>query len=307
MESLIIGTRGSDLAVYQAKRVAQEINDFDEEIDVKIKKIETKGDKILDKPLAEIGGKGVFLKEIEKYLIEGEIDLAVHSLKDVPTELPEGLDISAFFDAEDPRDCFVSLDYDDLDDLPSGSKIGTGSLRRRCQLLRKRQDIEVVNIRGNVDTRLEKLKSEDYDALILAAAGLKRLGREDYIKRYLSPESFLPAPGQGVLAVEVKEQDRELKDLLRRSEDEHLRAKMTVERNLLETLGGDCHVPVGCHCEIIKESLVLTAMIGSPNGLEYIQVKEKGELDRASELGEVVAERLLDAGGDRFLEDKDER
>ncbi|MFP4001414.1 MAG: hydroxymethylbilane synthase [Thermoplasmata archaeon] len=301
MDDLIIGTRESELAVYQAERVADIILWSDVEVDTEIRKIKTKGDKILDKPLSEIGGKGVFLKEIEKYLIEGEIDLAVHSLKDVPTELPEGLNIGAFLDAEDPRDCLVSIDHQKISDLPSGSRIGTGSLRRKCQLLRKRPDLEVVPVRGNVKTRLEKLENEDYDALVLAAAGLKRLDLEDKISQYFSPHDFLPAPGQGVLAVEIKE-DPELKDLLMELEEAELRDKMTAERTLLEKLGGDCHVPVGCRTELVNDHLVLTALVGSPDGLEYIELREKGELDRPSELGEITAERLLDAGADRFLE-----
>ena len=301
MESLKIGTRTSDLAVYQAERVKALLIEFDSGLEVEIKKIKTKGDKILDKPLSEIGGKGVFLKEIEKYLIEGEIDLAVHSLKDVPISLPEGLELGAFMDEEDPRDCLVSLEYEDIEDLPSGGKVGTGSLRRKCQLLRERSDLKVVPVRGNVDTRVKKLRTEDFDALILASSGLKRLGLEDKIATYLSPDRFLPAPGQGVLAVEIRDRDSQLRSFLKEVEDERLSGKMLAERMMLKTLGGDCHVPVGAHTEFVQGELSLTAMVGSPEGQEYIEVKSKSSLDDAEQLGEEIASSLWDAGAEKFL------
>ncbi len=301
MENLTIGARTSDLAVYQAERVKELLIEFDSGLEVEIKKIKTKGDKILDKPLSEIGGKGVFLKEIEKYLIEGEIDLAVHSLKDVPISLPEGLELGAFMDEEDPRDCLVSLEYEDIEDLPSGGKVGTGSLRRKCQLLRERSDLKVVPVRGNVDTRVKKLRTEDFDALILASSGLKRLGLEDKIATYLSPDRFLPAPGQGVLAVEIRDRDSQLRSFLKEVEDERLSGKMLAERMMLKTLGGDCHVPVGAHTEFVQGELSLTAMVGSPEGQEYIEVKSKSSLDDAEQLGEEIASSLLDAGAEKFL------
>ncbi len=302
MENLTIGTRTSDLAVYQAERVKDVLKKFDSGLEVEIEEIKTKGDKILDKPLSEIGGKGVFLKEIEKYLIEGEIDLAVHSLKDVPTSLPEGLELGAFMDEEDPRDCLVSFEYEDVEDLPNGGKVGTGSLRRKCQLLRERSDLKVVPVRGNVDTRVEKLRTEDFDALILASSGLKRLGLEDEIASYLSPDRFLPAPGQGVLAVEIKEDDHRLSSFLREVEDERLRGKMLAERRMLEMLGGDCHVPVGAHTGFVKGEISLTAMVGSPDGQEYIEVRSKSSLENAEQLGDEIASSLLEAGAEKFLE-----
>jgi len=302
MENLIIGTRASDLAVYQSERVRDVLKDFDSDLEVDIEKIKTKGDKILDKPLSEIGGKGVFLKEIEKYMIEEEIDIAVHSLKDVPTSLPKGLELGAFMDEEDPRDCLVSQEYRNIEDLPSGGKVGTGSLRRKCLLLRERPDLEIVPVRGNVDTRVEKLRTEDFDALILASSGLKRLGLEDEIATNLPPDRFLPAPGQGVLAVEIREEDHRLKSFLREVEDERLRGKMLAERMMLETLGGDCHVPVGAHTEFVQDDLSFTAMVGSPDGQEYIEVKSKSSLEQAEKLGQKIGSSLLDAGAEKFLE-----
>jgi len=301
MENLTIGTRTSDLAVYQAEKVKDLLKEFDSDLEVEIYKIKTKGDKILDKPLSEIGGKGVFLKEIEKYLIEEEIDLAVHSLKDVPTSLPKGLELGAFMDEEDPRDCLVSLEYEDIEDLPSGGKVGTGSLRRKCQLLRERADLKVVPVRGNVDTRVEKLRTEDFDALILASSGLRRLGLGDKIATYLSPDRFLPAPGQGVLAVEIRDRDSQLRSLLKEAEDERLKGKMLAERMMLKTLGGDCHVPVGAHTEFVQGELNLTAMVGSPDGKDYIEVKSRSSLEDAEQLGEEIASSLLDAGAEKFL------
>lgn len=305
MEKLRIGTRASDLAVHQAERVKKILSRSGKELDVEIEKIKTKGDRILDKPLSEIGGKGVFLKEIEKYLLEGEIDLAVHSLKDVPTSLPEGLEIGAYLDREDPRDCFVSLEYDDLDQLPSYGIVGTGSLRRQTQLLRRRLDLEIEPIRGNVNTRLEKLETEDYDALILAVSGLKRLGFEDMITSYLPPDRFLPAPGQGVLAVEIREKDDRSQRLLKEVEKEELRGKMIAERGMLKHLGGDCHVPVGCHSEVLDDRLTLTALVGSKDGREHVEVRAEAPFEKADELGVEVADRLLRAGADRFLDLED--
>ncbi len=300
MNKIVIGTRASELALAQADRVKKTLQQkYD--LTIEIKEIITQGDKILDKPLAEIEGKGVFLKEIEKALISGEIDLAVHSLKDVPTELPAGLKIACYLNREDPRDVLVAPGYRGLTDLPAGSTVATGSLRRQAQLKQRRPDLKVASIRGNVNTRLAKLEKEDFQGLILAAAGLKRLELTEVISCYLSPYDFLPAPGQGALAIEIREEDQDIFELLKRIEDPNTAIQVQAERKLLAALGGGCHVPIGCFARIKGEKISIIAMVGDPAGKSFCRQSKEGDKQNFVAVAEELAQELLAEGADRLL------
>lgn len=301
---VIIGTRSSDLAVGQAEIVAEMLGGAVPEYEYELRKIKTKGDKILDSPLSQVGGKGLFIKELEVSLLEEEIDLAVHSMKDMPAELPEGLAVLGFPERVDPRDALVSNGNRNLDDLPTGARIGTGSLRRTSQLLNYRPDLEVVPIRGNINTRLEKLTAEelDLDAIVLAAAGLIRMGWKDKITECLSDEIMLPAAGQGALAIEAREDDERIKRLINKIDDQRTRHILQAERGFLERLDGDCQVPIGALAEINGEEIMLEGMVATLDGQKYLRNQITGSVSEAEELGIELAEELIAKGAEEILQ-----
>ncbi|MFW5993925.1 MAG: hydroxymethylbilane synthase [Halanaerobiaceae bacterium] len=303
LEKIVIGSRSSELALAQAAAVEKMIGEYYPETSVKIKEIITRGDQIIDKPFHEIDGKGLFLKELEKELIEGRIDLAVHSLKDVPTELPEGLELLGPTLRADARDVFVSLEYESVAELPEGAVVGTSSLRRTSQLLGFRDDLFVKPIRGNVITRLEKLAQEDYDGIVLAAAGLERLGMTDRITDYFSPRSFLPAAGQGALAIEIASDNEKIRKFLAKLINKDLVNELTAERTLLKTLGGGCQVPVGAYARVINDELTLYGMVGSLDGQKIVRDQISGRPDYASQLARDLASNLKAAGATEILEE----
>ena len=298
---IIIGTRGSKLALWQAEYIAECLRTMNPGVVVELKHIVTTGDKILDVPLAQIGGKGLFTKELEVAMLSGEIDLAVHSLKDMPTELPAGLTLAATTTRMDPHDAFVSQKYGSLADLPQGAVVGTSSLRRKAQLLRLRPDLNIVSLRGNLDTRLRKLDEGQFDAIVLAAAGLRRLGWGERITALLSPEECLPAVGQGVLAIETRSADAEILAAVARLDDTEARVCVTAERKFLSVVQGGCQVPVGVFGRMAGSQLVLTARILSLDGVRCVEGKVAGTPAEAESLGDTLAGRLLAAGGKEIL------
>jgi len=299
-----IGTRGSKLALWQANFISNLISEKYPELHTEIQIIKTTGDTMLSSPLSEIGGKGVFVKEIEEGLLSQKIDIAVHSMKDVPTVLPEGLCIGAVAKRHDPRDVLISKDGLTLFELPEGARVGTGSLRRASQLLHNRPGLKIVSIRGNVDTRIRKLnESGEYDAIVLAMAGLERMGLGDEVTEIIAPEVMLPAPGQGIIAIECREDDVETIDILRAINDIETEYQAVSERAFLLRLGGDCNVPVGCYALLSRDSINLTGIISSPDGKVIIKKEANGPLDQALELGGQLAELILADGGDKILEE----
>ncbi len=301
VRELVIGTRGSKLALWQAEWVHGRLRQLEPGLSVSLKRIKTTGDKILDTPLAAIGGKSLFVKEIEEALLRGEIDLAVHSMKDVPTYLPEGLEILSIPEREDPRDVLISRDGVTLDRLAAGARIGTSSLRRQAQLLNVRPDLSIQILRGNLDTRLRKLEAGEYDGIILAAAGIRRLGWTDRVTEYLSPDVCLPAIGQGALALEGRADDAFVRDVAARLDHRPTRMAVTAERALLERLEGGCQVPIAAHATIMGESLVMSALIAGVNGRRLVRDSIQGSVNEAHRLGIKLAERLLERGGDEIL------
>lgn len=275
------------------------------EVEFSVRKIVTKGDKILDVTLSKVGGKGLFVKEIEQALLDREIDLAVHSMKDVPSELPEGLVIGAVPKRLDPRDCLISRDGRKLDELPRGARIGTSSLRRACQLQAYRGDLKLEPIRGNIDTRLNKLETEQLDAIVLAAAGLQRIGWTGRVSEYLDPAVCLPAVGQGALGIECRADDTELLELLALLNDKESSRRVAAERAFLARLDGGCQVPIGAYAESVHEdgsgALRLTGLVGSPDG--GLLLKETVEGADPVALGNQAAEALLARGAGRILEE----
>lgn len=290
---LIIASRGSQLALWQARWVQQCLAELGSPSRIEI--IKTTGDKITDVPLAKVGGKGLFTKEIEDALLEGRADLAVHSLKDLPTELPEGLVLAAVPEREDARDAVVGRR---LGELRPGSKAGTSSLRRAAQLRRLRPDLAVESVRGNLDTRLRKLDGGQYDAIVLAAAGLKRLGWGERIAELLPPETMCPAVGQGALAIESRP------DVAAANALDHAptRAAVTAERALLLALGGGCQVPIGAHATVNNGALHLMAVVISPDAARYVRAESNGSVDEAERLGRELGQRLLEGGARAILE-----
>ena len=302
-QNVVIGTRGSKLALWQAEHIAGRIRARYPEIEVTLKKIVTTGDKILDVPLAKIGGKGLFTKELENAMLSGEIDLAVHSLKDMPTELPEGLMLAAITTRADASDAFVSLRYKSLDALPQGAKVGTSSLRRRAQILKYRPDLQTIDLRGNLDTRIKKLENQKMDAIILATAGLKRLGLEQYITQILPIEICLPAVGQGALAIETRQNDSEVLSVLEFLNDSETIAAVTAERAYLREVQGGCQVPVGVHGEVNGDQLLLEATILKIDGTREVREQICGCCSEAEELGVKLAQQMLAAGGKEILDE----
>jgi len=299
--SLVIGTRGSRLAVWQAEWVQARLKELAPGLTVTLQRIKTSGDMILDVPLAVIGGKGLFVKEIEEALLRGEIDLAVHSMKDVPTVLPDGLDILCVPARDDPRDVLVSRDSCSLDQLPKGSRVGTSSLRRQAQLLHYRLDLRIELLRGNLDTRLRKLHNGEYDAIVLAAAGLSRMGWSNKVTEYLPPEVSLPAIGQGALALEGRCKDRFVQALVEKLEHRPTRTAVTAERALLERLEGGCQVPIAAHATVKGDTLIMDGLIASVDGRQLIRDTIQGPASEAQGLGKQLAEKLLAQGGNVIL------
>lgn len=295
---LTIGSRGSQLALWQANHIASQLRERGHEVAIEI--IHTTGDKITDVALAKVGAKGMFTKEIEEVLADNRIDLAVHSLKDLPTDISPEFEITAVPVREDPRDALCSMKYSSLEELPSGGRIGTSSLRREAQLRSLRADLYVYPLRGNVDTRLRKLESGEYDAIILAAAGLKRLGRSDAIKRILPVDVMCPAAGQGALGIEIRAGDLAVRDALSFMDDTATRAEIDCERALLRKMGGGCQVPIGASAKSSGGKLLLQAIVASPDGKSVLRDSAEG-VD-ATTLGELVGSRLLKNGGGAILD-----
>jgi hydroxymethylbilane synthase len=295
---LTIGSRGSQLALWQARWIQARLESLGAECRIEI--IHTTGDKITDVALSKVGTKGLFTKEIEEALLDGAIDVAVHSLKDMPTELPEGLTLAAIPEREDPRDAMVGAR---LSDLAQHARVGTSSLRRAAQLRAIRPDLEIDNIRGNLDTRLRKLDDGQYDAIMLASAGLRRLGWENRISELLEPEVMCPAVGQGALAVETREDGGPAFDLCKRLEHSESRIAVTAERAVLASLGGGCQVPIGAHATVDNGRMVhIRAVVVSPDGAQVIRKEARGLATEASAIGRVLGEQLLAEGGKQILE-----
>jgi hydroxymethylbilane synthase len=297
-KALRIGSRGSQLALWQANHVAGLLRSAGFETEIEI--IKTTGDKITDVTLAKVGTKGMFTKEIEEGLERRQVDLAVHSLKDLPTDLPAGFKIGAVLKREDARDVFISLRYPRLRDLPRGARVGTSSLRREAQLRALRNDLLVEPLRGNVDTRLRRLESGDFDGIILAAAGVTRLGRENVVREFLEISEMCPAAGQGALAIEVRQRDMELQRAITFLDDADARSTTECERACLRTLGGGCQVPIGAHARLHSGALELTAVVARPDGSMIIREEQQG--NGPQQLGRAVGEALLRRGAQTILD-----
>jgi hydroxymethylbilane synthase len=295
-----LGTRGSTLALAQSTWVKEQILRHQPALEIELVVIKTSGDRFTEKPIAALGGKGIFTKEIEDALLRQEIDVAVHSMKDLPPDLPAGLIIAALPKREDPSDVLVSRQGRELGSLPSGTQVGTGSLRRQAQVLNYRPDLSVVPIRGNVDTRLRKLDQGEIDALIMAAAGLKRIGREDRITAYLSDEICVSAVAQGALGIESRD-DSSVRAVLAPLHDTDTATEVAAERSFLSRLGGGCHVPIGARAKIDGEQLKIIGVVASPNGSTLCRGEITGHVTNAADLGHQLAEQLLREGAERFL------
>ena len=299
MARLRIGSRGSQLALWQAHHISALLRERGHEVELEI--IKTTGDKITDVALAKVGTKGMFTKEIEEALIEGRVDLAVHSLKDLPTELSREFEIAAITKRENPNDVFCSVKYKSVTDLPKRARVGTSSLRRQAQLKALRPDLEICPLRGNVDTRLRKLEAGEYDAIILAAAGLNRLGKTELVKQIIPAEIMCPAAGQGALGIEIRAGDSETRKHLAFLDDAAARATTTCERALLNKLGGGCQVPIGASAQAQNGRIHLEAIVAHPDGT--VVLREARDGNDPVKLGEEVGDTLLARGGDAILEE----
>ncbi|MGB0892999.1 MAG: hydroxymethylbilane synthase [Parashewanella sp.] len=297
-----IATRKSPLAMWQAEFVKHQLETLHSNLTVELVPMSTKGDVILDTPLAKVGGKGLFVKELEVAMLENRADIAVHSMKDVPVEFPEGLGLQVICEREDPRDAFVSNSYKSIDELPQGAIVGTSSLRRQCQIRALRPDLEIKDLRGNVGTRLAKLDNGDYDAIILAAAGLIRLELSSRIASYIEPEVSLPANGQGAVGIECRTDDEQVKALLAPLEHQETRLRVLAERAMNTCLEGGCQVPIGAYAEIEGDTLNLRGLVGNPDGSQIIFDRVSGDKNQAVELGEQLANKLLDRGAKLILD-----
>lgn len=298
-----IATRKSPLAMWQAEFVRDSLIALHPGLQVEFVKMSTQGDKILDTPLAKVGGKGLFVKELEVGMLAGDADIAVHSMKDVPVEFPDGLHLPVVCKREDPRDAFVSNTYQSIDELPQGAKVGTSSLRRECQLRSYRPDLEVLPLRGNVNTRLRKLDEGNYDAIILATAGLKRLGFEDRIKSKLTPEQSLPAIGQGAVGIETRVNDAEVNALIAPLRCEHTWTVVSAERAMNKRLAGGCQVPIAGFALLENGEIWMRGLVGRPDGSEMLHAQVKGPAEQAEVLGVQLAEDLLAQGAEKILAD----
>ena len=300
---LNIGTRGSPLALFQANWVKDQLSRTHPDLNVALVKIKTTGDKIQDAPLAKIGGKGLFVKEIEEALLQKRIDLAVHSIKDVPTEFPEGLHLSVITQREDPRDVLISKDGRTLRELVQKAKIGTSSLRRQAQLLHFRNDLELIPLRGNLDTRLKKLRTANLDAIVLALAGVKRLGLEGRITEIIPMDISLPAIGQGALGIETRIDDREVEGRIRFLNDRESSIAVTSERAFLKKLEGGCQVPIAAYARTVGTTLYIDGLVGTIDGKRLIRHHREGPIDQAESLGIELAEVLLSQGAKEVLDE----
>ncbi len=307
MEKLIIATRGSKLALWQSEHIKAVLEAAHPGLHVELRVMKTKGDIILDTPLAKIGGKGLFTKELEDAMLRGDAHIAVHSLKDVPTEFPEGLVLGAITEREDVRDALLSEKYADIDALPEGAVVGTTSLRRRMQILAYRPDLKIKNLRGNVNTRIRKLKEGEYDAIILAAAGINRLGLQDEV-RYFTPIStslMIPAMGQAALGIEAVE-DPGVLEIISVLDDKSANIETTVERDFVTVLQGGCQVPIGVNAKIGEERIQVRAVVGMPDGSELIKEKLVAPHSDYRAMGKELADRMIEAGAIKLLKRAEE-
>lgn len=304
-QTVRIATRKSALALWQAEYVKAKLEHYHPNIKVILVPMTTKGDIILDTPLAKVGGKGLFVKELEVAMLEDRADIAVHSMKDVPVDFPEGLGLEVICPREDPRDAFVSNNYSQLSDLPQGAIVGTSSLRRQCQIKAMRPDLDIRDLRGNVNTRLHKLDQGEYDAIILAAAGLIRLEMPERIAQFIEPEVMLPANGQGAVGIECRTDDIVIKNLLAPLEDSVTRIRVLAERAMNKALEGGCQVPIGSYAELENteqgQQLYLRGLVGAIDGSQIIQSEIRGNIDQGEKLGHDLAQTLLSMGADVIL------
>ncbi|HHH72850.1 MAG TPA: hydroxymethylbilane synthase [Sulfuricurvum sp.] len=303
MKKLVIATRGSKLALWQSEHIKSVLEEQNPGMEVELKIVVTSGDKILDVPLAKIGGKGLFLKEIEETMLRGEAQLAVHSLKDVPTQMPKGLMLAAITEREDARDAMLSEKYASIETLPEGAVVGTSSLRRRMQILSLRPDLTIKDLRGNVDTRIRKLKEGEYDAIILASAGINRLGLLDSVEHIypIALKNMIPAMGQGALGIEAID-DPEVLEIARGLEDDNTRIETTIEREFVDTLQGGCQVPIGVKATVQNSGITLTqAILGLPDGTEVLSETVELPTEEYSGLGKKMAETLIGRGARELL------
>jgi len=300
---LIIATRKSPLAMWQAEHVRDRLLETHADLEIELLGMSTQGDRILDTPLAKIGGKGLFVKELEQGMLEGKADIAVHSMKDVPVAFPDGLHLAVIMQREDPRDAFVSNNYSSLDLLPPGSRVGTSSLRRQCQLSNARPDLVILPLRGNVNTRLRKLDDGEYDAIILASAGLIRLGFEDRIRDFISTDFSLPAIGQGAIGIECRADDERVNELLKPLHDKDTADCVLAERAMNNRLEGGCQVPIGGHVVLDGDQLHMRGLVGTTDGRHIIRAESSASRDQAEILGVEVAEALLQQGAREILKE----
>lgn len=302
-DKVIIGTRGSMLALWQAEWVKSLLLEIDPKLTVELMKIKTTGDKITDVPLAMVGGKGLFVKEIEEAMQRGEIDLAVHSMKDVPTILPPNLHITAILKREDPRDALLSRGNVKFADLPKGSRVGTSSLRRSCQLISVRPDLKIISLRGNLDTRMRKLDEGEFDAIILAAAGVRRLGWKDRISEYIDPKVSLPAIAQGAVGIECREDDKFMNALVDPLRHADSAVCVNAERAALAKLEGGCQVPIAAHATLVAGRVVMDGLVGSLDGKTIVRAHKEGAPEDAESIGFALADELLSQGAKRILDE----
>jgi len=302
ISKLRIATRKSALAMWQAEHVKARLESLHPGLEVELLAMSTKGDKILDVPLAKVGGKGLFVKELENAMLENRADIAVHSMKDVPMEFPEGLGLAVISEREDPTDAFVSNKYANFDELPEGAVVGTSSLRRRCQISERRPDLKVDWLRGNVNTRLAKLDNEEYDAIVLASSGLKRLGFNDRISCTIDDTISLPAAGQGALGIECRIADTEIIELIKPLIHEPSQTCVIAERAMNRRLEGGCQVPIAGYAVLEGDQLFVRGLVGEPDGSHIIREEVRGPADKAEQLGVQLAEALLAQGAGKILE-----
>ena len=291
---IVVGTRGSKLALIQTNWVINEIKKSYPNIDFEVRVIKTKGDLVQNVSLDKIGDKGIFVKEIEDQLLNKQIDMAIHSMKDMPSKLPDGLKFASVPKREDPRDVLILKEgYNSIDDLPKGAKIGTGSKRRKYQLLKLRPDLNIVSIRGNIDTRIRKIEDENLEGIVLAAAGILRANMEEYISCYIPMDIMIPAPAQGALAIEIRDNDLEIENIIKCLKDIEAEIQIAAERGFLDGINGSCHIPIGAFCKIKDNKIKLTGLYGNVNGSNLIKKTIEGSISNPRELGLKLASTVL--------------
>ncbi len=296
-----IATRKSPLALWQANFVKQQLATIHKDLNVELIPMVTKGDVLLDSPLSKIGGKGLFVKQLEQAILDNTADIAVHSIKDIPAQFPEGLTLATICQRDDVRDALISNQYQSLNDLPQGAIVGTSSLRRQCQLRAQYSHLTIKDLRGNVGTRLTKLDNQEYDAIILASVGLKRLGLQERIKQYIETDLILPAVGQGAIGIEARSSDDTILKLLAPLDDKNSRICIQAERAMNRALQGGCQVPIACYSQLNHDSLTLNGLVGSIDGSKIIKVTLIGPADQPEALGQQLAKELLAKGADKIL------